>query len=482
MKANRSDEATKRRSDVGCAKLALTLLMLLVWCAVAAASEQMLDTELFELSSYGLSVRPPIGAAQQRWPNSTVHARFLGGDGYTIDLFVRSRLDPQENVGDLGPIGVQAYPKKDRFNITLNAGGELLTVARVETITQKVIAAADPNAVMFDRSGLEPDGRAATAMYFKLSPTKFSVTPQEKRAEPWVLGLAFMELQPETFVVLRLQVDEVKYDHTRPLFEAMVESLRIEDPGQVAARRKTMLERGELWLELLEEPRRRSALVAEQWLRLRQRNVDIGYMQIRQRQTTEMDMPGMGVVTLATVMRGDRVYDSESRFFASDDGHHEIWSIKMALRPLGPGAPTQAPPKGAHVATWMETGYRSHAVIEVKRESPEGITTRQWPRPPKAYLSQMDWHLAGAMMPHNARQDMAFYAYHPNTGRIMLRTVTVLPAGDGSYRVVTKPGPDHPQDTTYYDAQGRFLRRQLHGGTVVRPTTPEELRVVWNLH
>ena len=443
----------------------------------ARGSETMLATDRWQDMAYGLSLRPPIGSVHTPWPTGNIRMRFGGSGGYTVDLFIRTKRErDDEAIGTSSLIVALDETSTDRFTWQISGGDGDVTLERVETIAQKAMEVADPTAVMIDRKDLNPGGRPASVIYFKLSPTR--TLSQQTPAGDWVIGQAFMPLKRNTFAVLRLQVDHDQFANIRPVFEAMVHSIQLENRQTLQDQREEWINRGRMWLELLDHDRLHHRITAEQYFRIRREDADIGYMLVRQRETREMELPGLGIEIVASVNRGRKVYDSQTRMFLSHDGHHEIWSIQMWSRAMGPAGQPVAATHLDKMAR-QETGVRSHDMIEIKRDGPMGPTTRSWKRPPRAYLSQVELQLMGPLLPHRHRQRMAFYGYHPDTGRITMRTVNIVPAGDGSYRAYSRASLDHPDDVSTYDRDGRLIRRNLPGGIVIEPATPQKMKSIW---
>jgi hypothetical protein len=444
--------------------------------ATATADDALLDVTPWQSQAYGLSLRPPLGCVHVPWPNSQVRARFVGGAGYSIDLSIRKRRDPDDEPLD-GSAFIEALRQMatDQFQWELRRGDGPITLERVETICQQTVQVLDPSAVMLDRRAIQANGREAVAIYFRLSAAAGGLDRNQDRTTHWILGQAFLRLQDETFVVLRLDAPDGVFERVRPAFEAMVASLRVESPNTIAARRKQWLERGRIWQQMIDPKELLGSAAPEQFLRITRQGTDIGFMRVRQRAAQEMNMQGMGIEILARVKRPGQIYESQTRTFLSDDLEHEIWSIATYLRSIT----ADGKPAPKTTTAWVETGIRSGKKMDVKREGPTGIRRRNWVPPEEGYLSQVMLHLVEPLLPHRQREKMAFYAYHADTGRIALRTLEVLPGRDGSYRVRSRPNLDHPEAVSHYDAQGKFLKRELYGGLLVEPTTVGRLRLIW---
>ena len=78
----------------------------------------------------------------------------------------------------------------------------------------------------------------------------------------WVLGQGFFQITPDTYALLEIAINNRQdYEAVGPVFEALLRSIRLEDPRQLEAERKVMLERGAAFLKKLDPQALRGALV-----------------------------------------------------------------------------------------------------------------------------------------------------------------------------------------------------------------------------
>ena len=425
----------------------------------------------------GISFIPPAGLVEHAWPDPVTRTTFLDRNGDSISLSIRHRQDVETET-EHTPILISPMEEKatDRFHFKIQTDTDELTLDRVEQIALAAMELRDVNCIMLDRADLTPRDVPASALYFKMGEPLFALTEQEKLASAWILGFAFAPVRDDTFAVFQLRADTENFPASRERFEAMVSSLQVDDPALLARRRHEMIQRGDLWVEMLDVEQIRHCLRAVQWYRLQRRNKDIGWVRVQEQETQEMGLPGFGVRTNTHLTSNGRTFDGTEQCFASFDGEYEIWSRRMTVRPASGGADTDTT-----IATMNETGTRSGDVIQVSRKGPEGVEPFSWRRPHTAYLSQASMRIMRRLLPHKRRTDMAFYAYHPNAVSILLRTAHVEPDETGGFTVITRPGPGHPDDVSTFDGEGTFLRRDMHGEVSLVETTEGELKKLWNL-
>ncbi len=321
-----------------------------------------------------------------------------------------------------------------------------------------------------DFEKIKVDGRAGALVFYRL------LEHDGFRA----YGKAYLTINERTFAVLQLDTPSVLLEQMRPVFAAVLDSLRIADPQVLAADRKEDVERGIAWRQSLDAEELRRARRDVQLLRITQGKDDIGFMRIEMAESNDLGIPALAVVVTVRVIEGDTAFDTRSIFTLSDDLTHEIWSIKTTARARRPVAKQNR--YKADLLTWIETGLRFKDDLEVKREGPTHLPRKQaWQRPPHGYVSQVMLHLTDVLLPPDKKQTMGFYAYMPALNKIVYRTVSVEPLEGGARRVWTRPSPGHGQSIAEYDADGRLRWRLLPGGRIIQPTTQAEFRRIWNV-
>ena len=78
------------------------------------------------------------------------------------------------------------------------------------------------------------------------------------------MGQAFVLLNPKTLVMLQLEVDQKRFDQTRKVFEAVVNSLDARDPAELDKQRAQQIENGKALLESITPQAMHKAIKPEQ--------------------------------------------------------------------------------------------------------------------------------------------------------------------------------------------------------------------------
>ncbi len=414
------------------------------------ALDEVLAREVWRDPVYGLTLRPPLSSKLERETADDAVLRITGDSGYQIFLFIKKSTEE---------VSLQ--------QVLESAVAQLASLERMRLTEQK---------------NVRPRNRPGTVIYFKVD---------NRKAKPWVLGEAFMQIDPRTVAMLQLKVDEEDFEKVKPIFEAVFRSVDLEDRAKLEEQRKAMLKQGGEWRKRIDFKKQTSALIDEQWLRIVREGQDVGYMKMTQGTDKTMKTPGLRVTLQARVQAGDRATDSQSEFFLSEDGNDEVWSIKVTSRPLRPAPPP--PPRAVRpgepkplalppdTVSWAETGVRSGTAMTVTRQGPEGIEENKWKTPDKEYVSQVELYLLGGLLPRKEKVELGYYAYFPAEGKITFRTERIVPLTDGSLEVHSRPAPDQPEQVSRYDAAGRLLERVLEDDMRLIPAGKAELAAIWGL-
>ncbi len=411
-----------------------------------ASLDDLLARDRWDEPTYGLSLRPPLGSQLIRESADDAMLRIIGDrKAYAMSLSVTDTKAP---------------------------------IFFEQVVQQSVVQVANvhPQARILEQAEATVMGRRSSVLYFQMTSPK---------GEKLVLGQALVPITLTTLAVLRLDVEEARFARSRPVFEAMLFSMNARDVQVLDKERRALIDRGTHWKRGLTNDAIRSALAPEQWFRIVEAGRDIGFLYVVQGRGNNMNMPGIRVeVGTRLELAGQRI-DSVSRFFMSESGTEEVWSIRTTSRQLGlPRKPTvqdKKKPAQPDETIWSESGVRSDIVVKVTREGPEGPKRLEWVKPSEGYLSQVEVFLLGSLLPGNAAAEYGFYAYHPNQGRLSFRTEKVEPAADGSYVVRSRPTLDQPEQVTRYDAKGRLLERELGEGRKLIPSSKSEVSSIFKL-
>jgi hypothetical protein len=425
----------------GVAAWACGLIVALVAQGAVTADDGVLSMQRWSEPGFGLSLRPPVDAQKVEYTTDGALVKYLAADGYTLSVFIRKSEGP-------------------------------LDAAGVKSTAMQQIQFPYPSALVVrdDKPEFEQAGRAGTRVFFLI--------PDAKN-EDWIFGQTFLLIDSSTVAVLQLETKATDFERHRQVVDAVVASIEVMDPLQLQTLRSEWIAAGEAFRRGIDLPRVKQSLRSEQWLRVMQGDEDVGYMRIRQREDTALDSPGLRVDVESRIIDGTNIFDTASTFFASDDGATEIWSVKTGQRKRL-GLTSKEDPL-ARVESWTETGLRSGAMITVSRSTPSGIHEAKWPQPPRGYLSQVELQLLPSMMAGLSAGPMAFYAFSSETESVAFRMVRIDRLEGGGYQLTVRPAPEHPEQVSVYDGQGRLLRREHADGRVLLASEPTEIKAIWGL-
>ena len=438
-----------------CSPAAVLALALLP--AVFAAAQQPAGPERWDDLASGLSLRPPPGAPVQSTGRGDELMRIEGLGNGAIRLLMKDAGEPVE---------IDTVIKK--------ANEQLLFLY--------------PSAVAMKHRRLRVDGREAALVYFLIN---------DGKRPAWVFGQGFLMLDPQTVAVLNLDVDEPLFEDARAVFEGVFASISFADAKTMEQRRAQWLDQGRAWLATIKPPAVEATLTPERWFRILEKDLDVGYMRVRMRRDQEMNQKGFRVDVQVRTVQGENAVDTLSNYFLADTMVDEYWSIRSTLRPLQehdhPRPPAAAPqarverdapaPAAPPLMSWAETGVRSSTEVSVSRQSPAGVKQFRWGQQqmPPVYLPMVLQEVAGAMLPRDKEATYGFYAYDPQRQKIALRTLRVVPRGDGGYDVLERPALDVPEQRAVYDRYGRLISQEIGDGRVLLPGTPQQVQTIWRL-
>ncbi len=394
------------------------------------------DVELGERwreHSYGVSLRPPLGAKLVSYTADDALLRVYHPQGFSVILYI----------------------KKSAVDVEMD-GVISKAIHQLGTLY--------PSAAILKEQRLKQADLDAGLIYFRI--------PDQRRG-PWVMGQAFVQLNPQALVMLQLEADAKQYPAAQEVFEAVFKSLEVQNPNQLNEQRAEAVQNGQAWREAFDSQRLHDSLQPERWLRIIDNDTEIGYIRTTQQKAKHLKNDGVRVDIQSRIHLRDQAYDSISSFFLSDDGHYEFWSIRATVRPL------MAKSARAQAQSWAETGVRSHDKITVSLERPSGVDNRRWKKPPQGYMSQVEIHMLEQVLGPQTREPMGFYAYYPNAQTIVYRTVSTQRDQDGSFTIHTRPAPDQEQQVSYYNPKGELIKRVLPGGQVLMPTTKQRVTARW---
>ncbi|MEX2212981.1 MAG: hypothetical protein WD768_02565 [Phycisphaeraceae bacterium] len=571
----------------------MTSILLLAACSSLSAADDELDKylarEKWRENAFGVSLRPPLDTRIHQFNSDDALVRITKDDIYTISLYIKRTqqdhtidqvvraaieqfgfVQPTAKILDqrvIKPAGRPGWVLHFGVNLPLKdlpdakVSVEALAKIAREQLTKadalrerkrdieayrlyRMIADNSPDRVVAAKAlqWMKHYGTDNAFMRsFILDETRRrKVNKQDADAKPWVMSQAFMQLSPQIFVMIRMDVDHNQFAATRPVLEAVLDSLEVQNPKELSDLRKKMLEDGNVLARTINHKRLVEAMLPEvrlpivddfgrpdgfaplrlQYLRITKNEQDIGWMktvhrerrdqlvtirmeevidergkrkQVPRAEVEEVGVNGIGVDVYARIHLTDRVIDTHSQTFQSETGKYESWSIRSTVRleapkvnrvgplPGEPGAKGVGRDPGVETTTsWLETGVRNEEQITIIREGPTGVQRYIWQKPPMAYVSQVELYLMAPLLPRE-NGEYGFYAYYPNTGSVSFRKIRVVPSGDGGFRVFSQPTPDSPEQRSDYDREGQLTGRELGEGMELTPTTRDELAKLYQI-
>jgi len=365
----------------------------------------------------------------------------------------------------------------------------------------------------------------------------YTITPREIEGEPYLYGVALIQLDDMSVAVLRMECPPDVVVQAVSTFECMVNSIQVEPAVDVNQRLHGWLTNGENMLNSITQEDRLAAMRPDRLFRVIEAGQDIAYLRIWQRYQDaayyeqrearlQQDDPRArlqginGLRMTGNVMITQAHYEAQSaqidRLYETVDvfeENEEYWQINNALS-------FENDPQNLRAGAWVETGVRAVATIggedvdhiHVSREGtpprnmveyllarerdperrlrypsadprsyPAGeMVELEWPTPRVAFLSFVDAALMPALLPRE-EQTYAFSAYDPETSRVDIRLMRVVPRDDGGKTVYLRPVLDQSEQVLIFDANNELVSHTFPDGRSLRRTTRQELARVWGV-
>lgn len=316
----------------------------------------------------------------------------------------------------------------------------------------------------------------------------YHVVPHEEHGD-FVIGQAFIKIDPTTFAVLQFQCDNKDYERVGTMFQAVLDSVAFIPATEMDRRRTAMLEATEAWKKGIGFDGLRAAMIPEQWFRIVEGDRDIGYMRMTQRESTRLGQDGIEVQIRLRVNEGGVLLDQKRDFFLAENGTTEVWSIRGTRRVAGAEHALPDAVGTRAVESWAETGLAADGLLTVDQKSETGVDRDEWSlRPPDreqqknfAYLSQIETLLMPRHLPGDVATAYGFYAYYSNTHTISLWTRRVEPLANGAYLVVERPSPEVGERRLTFGPDGRLLRFEAADGRVLLAVTREQIKKLYDI-
>ena len=427
-----------------CMLAALLCTLCLAKIGLAAPRQPLpLSDERWHDRAYGLSVRPPIDAREVRQTADDALVRFVDRD------------------------------KRYQLTVAVKRSSSSLTLEQVADTAVAQVKAAQGTVKVLDRRELKLTGRPAVVVYF--------ATPRASGGEAFLAqAIIAVDTEDSVYCMVEARSAMADIDLVSPTFVAFLQTLQIGDQKKLKAQRMEAIKRSGEWLETLTVEQLHGALIPEQTFRLVGPENDVGYMRIRQRTTEEHGQAGIGIEVKYRVMIGEATVDSEAKFFLADDRSSEMWSITTTRRQ----PPSAQNPKGLPV-TFVETGVLETPApdalqLRITLEGPTGSKTMRHPLPPVGYLSRVEAHLLGQLLPIDEPATYGLFWYHSNKRHIAYRTENLTPTRSG-HKIQTHLSPNDPALTTTYDRKRKITAKQLSDQVRLVPAHPKMIQQRWKL-
>ncbi len=404
-------------------------------CTLSSLGAEPLSTQRWEELGFGLSLHPPRDVRIIEHASDGALAKFIGRD-YDISVFVQeSKI--RGTVEDIKTRSIQQ-----------------LGFAYMSDL----VVFKDEPARPLDRPGW-----------------KFYAGIIDEEGPNVVLGQVFMQIDPKNFAVIQFQCDEIAYEGVEPIFDAVLKSMQLLNHKQLLARNTEWINAGHSWRHGLTHHQIRSVLIPEQWFRVVRDEQDIGWMRIQQTETIKLELSGIYIEIWSHVRERGETIDADSDYFESFDRSTEVWSSRTTRRPTQPNA-LATPNQGSPTQSRVETGLRSGNILTVSVESAAGVKEHRWEVSDKGYQSQVELRLLPSLLPREQSGILGFYAYHPMSETLALRTDQITPLEAGAYLVQHRPSAHAGLRLSTYDAQGHLLRKQMSDGVILIRVSREQVR------
>jgi hypothetical protein len=399
-------------------------------------ADKVLAKERWREGSFGVSLRPPLGTLLQTRNIDDAVVRITKDNTYTITVFLKTLAPNQEmtikqvvdsaidQFGFAQPTATIDHQRVAKpagrpgwivyFGVNLPLKSEkpdagkndpvvveaMLKAARVQFETAermrvkegrdiaafrlyKAIAANSPDKAIAKKAkewvaSYEVDN-GFMARFLQDDVARRRRNPLDVDLKAWYMGQAIMQLAPNAFVIVQLEVGKDSYEAVKPIFEAVVKSMEVQNPEELDKQRKELIKAGEVLDGMLNHKRLLEAMLPPvivpivddkgqpagekplrlQYMRVMEEGKDVGWMKTVHRERRDnirmldweevkdlktgktkrvrKSVPGEGVngIGVDVYLRihfGPRAVDSHTQTFLSESGTFESWSIRTTVR------------------------------------------------------------------------------------------------------------------------------------------------------
>ena len=259
----------------------------------------LLDTKRWRESSFGVSLRPPLGTTLSARTYDDALVRIAKTGEYAFSVYIKS-TQQELNIDNVVRTAIEQFgfaqptskimeqrvvkPAKRPgwliyFGGNLPASADkqkrdperdveaLKAVARTQMETAamlmkkkgqdldayriyKAVAQNSPDAEMRKKAAqhvaaFEVD-RGFIARYLADEARRSKVNDFVNDKRPWVVGQAFMQLSPQNFVTIQMECAYDKFESSKETFEAVIRSIDVQHPDDLNKVRKQLIDRGEV--------------------------------------------------------------------------------------------------------------------------------------------------------------------------------------------------------------------------------------------
>lgn len=347
---------------------------------------------------------------------------------------------------------------------------------------------------LLSRETREINGWAAEVLYLQIA----SIGGEDS-----AFGYAIFMPTETTVALFTLQTTISDLAKAKPYFELMVNSTRIVDPTDAAARRALGVEAGIAFFQSLTADDFEAVLsqLGKDWKYERFSKpsptgddndaTELGYRRTRFLLGTRGDLKtgadrgssgpgdrqkGYLVFQEARILHGEQVIDVAASYFVSPDRSQESWTIRQSIK-----GTTGATPGGGSVV--VETGVRSRADLTISRRSGGGPVETIHPAIEGAgYVSRAEVLLLPYLLMHKAAAgEYRFYAFNQAADRVTLRVdMLEAPTPERPTWVHTSsPSEGSPGQTATYSGRMELVKAERGDGQVWEPIGLRRLYDLW---
>lgn len=321
-----------------------------------------------------------------------------------------------------------------------------------------------------------------------------------------IRGYTVAQVAPAQFVTFDLLVPETEYARVRPIYEAMIASIRIGNPDDVTTARGAGIDAGLALMRGLSTEDYNAVIRSkpERWVRLyrpaasaaRTDAEEIGYTRIRlsQGQRGQLDpsrpksrwsasekQDGYIVEIDARFRDGGRLVDSKAVYFMSPDRNEEAWTVRNAIRDEKGAKGRDG--KRVLIGEATEIGGRVGTSMSVTiRVSGQPDTEVKPQIQSEAYINRVEvFLLPQFMLRKKAAAEFAFYAWQSEHQRIKLRRDNLEQPVDmpGVWRLTTHIGEEPNAQVALFKENGDLIRTTMANGTIWEPIEADALAKLW---